>query len=100
MFSQFFNLISSKINNRFVFCYEIVLSIKYIFYYILANSFVSVLTRSEERHELVILNFTIAIFIELPNELLNVNGHLEFILDDFDEALSIYETSTIFVTSK
>ena len=59
-----------------------------------------ILTRREEWHELIIFNLTWAVFIDLINELFNVDGHLELVLDDVNEALSIDETPAICVTSQ
>ena len=54
----------------------------------------------EERHELIVFNFTRAVLVDLIDELLDVNGHLEFVLHNVYEALSINETSAISVTSE
>ena len=47
--------------------------------------------RAEQVLKLVVLDLARAIFVNVLNQLLNVNGHSEVLLDDSDESLGVDE---------
>ena len=49
--------------------------------------------------ELIIFDFSRAILIDVINQLLNVNGHLEFVFDYPNEFLGVNESFTIWLAA-
>lgn len=54
---------------------------------------------TQELLELGVLNLTRAIFVDIINELLDVNGQPEILLDDFDQGAALHMTALIRVAA-
>jgi hypothetical protein len=49
----------------------------------------------EQVHELIVLDLAGAVLVDVLDELLNIDGHLELVFDDIDQTLSIDETAAV-----